>query len=62
MASPEPAGLEFVDRLDMEGHFGFGNSVELNPITKVLLIHKDLELWFSPKTIDYNCDRRLVSC
>ena len=62
MTIPERGGQEAVDSLDMTGHFGFCTPIELNLITKVLSIFKDLKLWFSPKTIDYNCDRRLVSC
>ena len=62
MASPEPVELEFVDSLDMVKHFGFCTPVELNLITKVFSIYKDLKLWFSPKTIDCNFDMILLSC
>ena len=62
MTNPEPGGLEFVDSLEKVGHFGFCTPVELNLCTKVLSYQIDLKLWFSPKTIDHNCDTRLVSC
>ena len=62
MASPEPVELEFVDSLDMVKHFGFCTPVELNLITKVFSIYKDLKLWFSTKTIDCNFDMILLSC
>ena len=62
MKSPEPGRSEFLDSLDMVGHFGICTPVELNLISKVLSCYIDLKLWFSPKTIDYNCDPRLVFC
>ena len=61
MTSPEPGGMEFVDSLDMVGHFGFCTPVELNQKTKVLFYHTVMQLWFSPKTIDCNCDTRFLS-
>ena len=62
MTTPEHRGPEFVDSLEMVGHFGFCTTVELNLITKVLSYYIDLKLWFSSKTIDYNCAKRLLSC
>ena len=44
MTSPEPGRSEFLDSLDMVGHFGFCTPVELNPITKLLSYYVDLKL------------------
>ena len=62
MTIPERGGQEAVDSLDMTGHFGFCTTVELNLITKVLFYYIVLKLWFSPKTIDCNCNTKLLSC
>ena len=62
MTSPENGGPDFVDSLGTVGHFDFCTPVEVNLITKVLSYYIDLELWFSPKTFDCNCDTRLLSC
>ena len=58
---PRPRGQEAVHRLDMVGHFSFCTPFEVNVITSVLFYHIVLKLWFSPKTIDFNCDTRLLS-
>ena len=62
MISPDCGGPEAPDNLDMEGHFGFRTTVELNLITSVLFYYIVLKLWFSPKTNDCNCNTRLLSC
>ena len=62
MANTEPVAPQLVDSFDMKGQCGFCTPVEMNLIIKVLSIYKDLKLWLSPKTIDYNCDTRVMSC
>ena len=62
MTVPDRGGLQAVDTLDIVGHFGVRTPVEVNLITKKLSFYKELKLWFSAKTIDCNCDTRLLSC
>ena len=62
MTSPEPGGPEVLDSLDMVEHFGFCTPVELNLIKNLLFYHIVLKLSFSRKTIDCNCNTRLLSC
>ena len=52
MNCPKHGESDFVDSLDIVGHFGFCTPVELNLITKVHSYYIDLKLWFSSKTID----------
>ena len=59
---PELGGPQAVDSLDMVGPFGFCTPVEVNLVTKVVFYYTELKLRFSPKTIDYKCDKRLLSC
>ena len=58
---PDRGGPQRVDGFDMVGHFGFCTPVEVNLITKVLCYYAALKLWFSPKTIDCDCDTKLLS-
>ena len=62
MTIPDRARQEAVDSLDMTGHFALCSPVEMKLITKVHSSYIELKLWFSPKTINRNCDKRLLSC
>ena len=59
---PERGEPKAFDSLDMVGPFGFCTPVEVNLVTKVLSYYTELKLRFSPKTIDYKCDKILLSC
>ena len=61
MTRPDFGGPEDPNRLEMVGHFGFCTPVELILITNVLFYHIELKHWSPPKTIDFNCDTRLLS-
>ena len=62
MTIPDRGGLQAVDCLDVLGHLGLCTPVEMNLITKVHSSYIELKLWFSPKTINRICDKRLLSC
>ena len=65
MTIADRGGQEAVDSLDMEGYFGLCTPVEVNiikKIEKVLSSYIELKLWFPPKTIDWNCVTKLLSC
>ena len=62
MTIADRGGQEAFGSLDMTGNFVFCTPVELNLITKEPSWYIVLKLWFSQKTIDCNCDTRLLSC